>query len=1571
MSQVNHVAPMTSIVTDAVNRDTGHPDSRSELPPVQSPFRAFSTQPEDRGLYRGEDEKDACGLAVVATLDGNCTHEIVEAALTALRNLEHRGAVGGDEGTGDGAGILTQIPDAFFRDTVSFPLPPAGAYAVGTAFLPTGGQHLEPLRRALEDLAVMEGLRVLGWREVPVVDDAVGASARAVMPTFVQFFVADERHNARGASLFEPGAAASFDPTHLQLELDQKVFRVRKRAQNKFGVYFPSFSSRTLVYKGMLTTAQLQPFYPDLSDERFTTKLAVVHSRFSTNTFPSWPLAQPMRTLAHNGEINTVMGNRNWMRARQSSMSGAVLGRNPEELFPICSEGASDSQSLDEVAELLQLAGRPVTETMLMLIPEAWENNESMDPDLRAFYQYHSTLMEPWDGPACVSFTDGKRVGSVLDRNGLRPGRFWETEDGLVIFASEVGVIDIGDRKVVRKGRVSPGTMFLVDTEEGRIVDNNEIKAELAAAKPWRDWVQDSIVAISELPEREHMVHPAHSVRLRQKTFGYTEEDLKKIIGPMAVAGAEPIYAMGTDTPVAVLSDRSRLLYDYFVQSFAQVTNPPLDAIREELVTSLTGSVGPMANLLATQQAKTRLIKVDFPVINNDQLDQFLHLDNDDGAALTLKVRGLYRPDGGEESLRTRIAEICEKVSTAVNRGVQFVIISDRDSNGGWAPIPSLLLTSAVHHHLLRSATRTKVALIVESGDVREVHHVALLLGYGASAVNPYLAMESAEELVRRDEITGVSEEEAVYNLIKALGKGVQKIMSKMGISTVQSYCGAQTFEALGLSGELVNAYFFGTRTQIQGVGLDVIAEETASRHRLAYPEDGVTEPHRDLVIGGEYDWRREGPRHLFDPQTVFRLQHATQAGRYDIFKSYTARVDDQSRELATLRGLMSFTSERQPISIDQVEPVSSIVKRFSTGAMSYGSISMEAHETLAIAMNRLGGKSNTGEGGEDPERLMDPERRSAVKQIASGRFGVTSLYLATADDLQIKMAQGAKPGEGGQLMAQKVYPWIARTRHSTPGVSLISPPPHHDIYSIEDLAQLIYDLKRANPRSRVHVKLVSERGIGTVAAGVTKAKADVVLISGHDGGTGAAPLNSLKHAGMPWELGLAEAQQTLRLNGLRERVVVQADGQLKTGRDVVVAALLGAEEFGFATAPLVVEGCIMMRKCHLDTCPVGVATQNPELRKRFTGKAEHVVNFFEFIAEEVREYLAQLGFHSIEEAVGHAEVLRTREAIAHWKAKGLDLSPILDSFQSPGFKDGLRNTRTQDHELADHFDNKLIPLAAPAIEKGEPVRVMERVINTDRTVGTMLGYTVTSALGLKELADDTIDVTLTGEAGQSMGAFIPRGITLRLEGDANDYTGKGLSGGRIVVRPPREAGFASHENVIAGNVIGYGATSGEMFFSGTVGERFLVRNSGATAVVEGIGDHGCEYMTGGVALVLGETGRNFGAGMSGGVAYVLDLDESDINKQARDSGELLLATLDAQDRELVLSLIKRHGEETESEWAAELLENPDDIIARMTKLLPRDYSAVLALRHQAEAAGDDPDGDGTWHKILEVTTRG
>ena len=1520
----------------------------------KNPFNRFASRPGERGLYRPDQERDACGLAVISTLRGTPGHDIVEHALTALRNLEHRGAVGADEGTGDGAGLLTQVPDEFFRAVVPFPLPASGEYAVGTAFLPDDDGESADCVTGVEELAHAQGLTVLGWREVPVDASVIGRSARDCMPRFVQLFL------------------SVTDPDDGLGSLDSRAFRLRKRAQNRLGVYFPSLSSRTLVYKGMLTTAQVEPFYPDLSDPRFTTRLAIVHSRFSTNTFPSWPLAQPFRTVAHNGEINTVKGNRNWMRARQSMLAHDLLGEVPEELYPICTPGASDSASFDEVAELLMLSGRPLSHAIMMMIPEAWENHPGMDPARRAFYQYHSMLMEPWDGPAAVSFTDGTQVGAVLDRNGLRPARYWVTDDGLVVLASEVGVVEVDPARVVRKGRVAPGRMFLVDTAEGRIVEDHEIKSEVASAQPWQQWVEENLLDLESLPAREHVRPTPTSVQHRQRTFGYTSEELRILLQPMAATGAEPLGAMGTDTPIAVLSKRPRLLFDYFTQSFAQVTNPPLDAIREELVTSMRTSIGPGGNLLSTRQVRTRQINLDFPVIDNDQLAQISHLRDEEGTRLALKVRGLYRPDGGAADLEARLTEICEKVSAAVNRGVQYVVLSDRDSNAQWAPIPSLLLLSAVHHHLLASSNRTRTSLIVEAGDVREVHHVAVLIGYGASAINPYLAMESVEDLAHRGVLGEVSAEQAVGNLIKALGKGVQKIMSKMGISTVASYCGAQTFEAIGLSRVLVDRYFAGTHTPLGGVGLDVVAAENRARHEQAYPPDGNDiNPYRELEVGGEYQWRREGPPHLFNPETVFRLQHSTRERRYDIFKEYTRRVDDQSRDLMTLRGLLTLERGSRPaVPVSEVEPVAEIVKRFSTGAMSYGSISREAHETLAIAMNRLGAKSNTGEGGEDPERLLDPERRSAIKQIASGRFGVTSLYLATADDLQIKMAQGAKPGEGGQLMGSKVYPWVADTRHSTPGVSLVSPPPHHDIYSIEDLAELIYDLKRSNPQARVHVKLVSEAGVGTVAAGVTKAKADVVLISGHDGGTGASPLNSLKHAGAPWEIGLAEAQQTLMLNGLRGRVVVQVDGQLKTGRDVVIAALLGAEEYGFATAPLVVSGCIMMRVCHLDTCPVGVATQNPELRSRFTGRPEFVVNFFEFIAQEVREYLAELGFRSLDEAIGHIECLGVDPSKHHHKTSGLDLSAILEGYD-PADAEGtgpLRNVGPQNHELDQHFDNSLIRAAAPALERGEHVAVSQRIINTDRAVGTMLGYHVTQARLRDDLPADTIEVDLQGEAGQSLGAFLPAGVTLRLSGDANDYVGKGLSGGRIIVRPDVSAGFAAEQNVVAGNVIGYGATSGELYLRGRVGERFLVRNSGATAVVEGIGDHGCEYMTGGQALILGRTGRNFGAGMSGGTAWVLDLDRENLNPLAMATGELLLLEPDPEDRSIIADLLERHQTETGSEVAAALLADLPSSLDRFTKVLPRDYDAVLTTRAAVLEEGLDPDGDAAWARILEVT---
>jgi glutamate synthase (NADPH/NADH) large chain len=1352
------------------------------------------------------------------------------------------------------------------------------------------------------------------------------------MPYFSQLFVTDAEGRREG------------------IALDRPAFVLRKRAEREADVYFPSLSARTLVYKGMLTTGQLEPFFPDLSDPRFATAIALVHSRFSTNTFPSWPLAHPYRFVAHNGEINTVKGNRNWMRARESQLASELFSGDLERIYPICTPGASDTASFDEVLELLHLGGRSLPHSVLMMIPEAWENHASMDPDRRAFYQYHSTLMEPWDGPACVTFTDGSVVGAVLDRNGLRPGRYWVTDDGLVVLASESGVLDaIDPARVVRKGRLQPGRMFLVDTVEHRIVEDDEIKSAMAAQHPYADWLDAGLIDLADLPEREHIVHTHASVTRRQQTFGYTEEELRVILAPMARTGAEPIGSMGTDSPIAALSDRPRLLFDYFTQLFAQVTNPPLDAIREELVTSLISTIGPSGNLLEPSPASCRNITLPFPVIDNDELAKLIHV-NADGDMPGMKaatLSGLYRVAGGGDALAARLAEICAETDAAIEDGARLIVLSDRHSDAEHAPIPSLLLTSAVHHHLIRTKQRTQVGVLVEAGDVREVHHVALLIGYGAAAVNPYLAMESVEDLVREGTfLPGLDAETAIRNLIKALGKGVLKVMSKMGISTVASYRGAQVFEAVGLDADFVDTYFHLTDTKIGGAGIDVIAKEVAARHAKAYPASGISAAHRRLEIGGEYQWRREGEPHLFDPDTVFRLQHATRTRRYDIFKQYTQRVNEQSERLMTLRGLFALKNERTPVPIEEVEPVSEIVKRFSTGAMSYGSISREAHETLAIAMNQLGGKSNTGEGGEDPERLYDPARRSAIKQVASGRFGVTSEYLVNADDIQIKMAQGAKPGEGGQLPGHKVYPWVAGTRHSTPGVGLISPPPHHDIYSIEDLAQLIHDLKNANPRARVHVKLVSEVGVGTVAAGVSKAHADVVLISGHDGGTGASPLTSLKHAGGPWELGLAETQQTLLLNGLRDRIVVQTDGQLKTGRDVVIAALLGAEEFGFATAPLVVSGCVMMRVCHLDTCPVGVATQNPVLRDRFSGKPEFVVNFFEFIAEEVRELLAELGFRSIEEAVGHAELIDAGRAVDHWKAQGLDLAPLL---YVPELPEGAVRHRTteQDHGLDKALDNELIRLAAEALDSGAPVRAQIRVRNVNRTVGTMLGHEVTKKYGGAGLPDGTIDITLTGSAGQSFGAFLPRGITLRLEGDANDYVGKGLSGGRIVVRPDRGADHLDEDSTIAGNTIAYGATGGELFLRGRTGERFCVRNSGATVVAEGVGDHGCEYMTGGRAVVLGPTGRNFAAGMSGGIAYVLDLAADRVNP-----GMVGVEALDADDITWLHDVVRRHYEETGSTVAERLLADWGSALTRFGKVMPRDYKAVLAAKNAAEQAG-------------------
>ncbi|WP_374111714.1 glutamate synthase large subunit [Pseudonocardia sp. ICBG1142] len=1482
---------------------------------------------------------------MLADVTGKRSHAIVQKAIEALLRLEHRGARGAEYNTGDGAGILIQVPDAFYREVTDFDLPAEGAYATGIAMLPRDEAEAAAAIERIDALAAEEDLTVLGWRELPTDPDAadLGSIARNAMPGFRQLFVG-------GVEL--TGDAPESAPAGIDLE--RRAFCFRKRVEHDTETYFPSLSPRTVIYKGMLAEPQVAAFYPDLNDERVTSALAIVHSRFSTNTFPAWPLAHPFRYVAHNGEINTLRGNRNWMAARESLLESANLPGDLSRLTPIVTPDASDSATFDEVLELLHLSGRSLPHAVLMMIPEAWEHNTELDPARRAFYEYHSTLMEPWDGPALVAFTDGTRIGAVLDRNGLRPARYWVTEDGLVVLASEVGVLDVAPDKVVRKGRLEPGRMFLIDTELGKIVDDDEVKGALAAEHPYADWLHAGLIRLDELPARTRESPTHETLNLRQQALGYTEEELNVLLRPMAVSGAEPIGSMGNDAPLAAIAERPRQLYDYFIQLFAQVTNPPLDAIREELVTSLFSQLGPEQNLLDATPAHCRTIVVPFPVLTNDDLAKIVHI-NDDGefpGFASHVVRGTFTARDGGKGMLSRLAEIKQEVSRAIENGARLIVLSQRGVDAEHAPIPSLLLTGTVHHHLVRERSRTRVGLVVESADAREVHHIALLLGYGASAVNPYLAMATVEDLAERGDIPGVDGPTAAKNLVKALGKGVRKTMSKMGVSTVASYTGAQIFEAVGLGSEVIDAAFRGTASRIGGVGFDVLAEEVLAHHRRAYPADDVRASHRALPVGGEYQWRREGELHLFNPQTVFKLQHSTRAGKYEVFKEYTKAVDDQAKRLMTLRGLFRFKDGREPVSIDEVESIESIMTRFATGAISYGSISQEMHETLAIAMNRIGGRSNTGEGGEDPDRFTpDPNgdsRRSAVKQAASGRFGVTSEYLVNADDIQIKIAQGAKPGEGGQLPGSKVYPWIATTRYSTPGVGLISPPPHHDIYSIEDIKQLIHDLKNANPRARIHVKLVSQVGVGTVAAGVSKAHSDVVLISGHDGGTGASPLSSIKHAGGPWELGLAETQQTLMANGLRDRITVQADGQLKTGRDVVIAALLGAEEYGFATAPLVVSGCIMMRVCHLDTCPVGVATQNPELRKKFNGKAEYVVNFMRFVAQEVREILAELGFRSLDEAIGRADVLDVDTAAQHWKSKHLDLSPIFKIADVPDDAPRKR-TREQDHGLDKALDNTMIQLAEGALRNGDRVRLDLPVRNVNRTVGTMLGSELTRAHGGKGLPDDTIDITLTGSAGQSFGAFVPKGITLRLVGDTNDYFGKGLSGGRLTLRPDPSSPFPAEENVIAGNVIGYGATSGEMFIRGVVGERFCVRNSGAVAVVEGVGDHGCEYMTGGRVVVLGRTGRNFAAGMSGGVAYLLDGDRNRVNPEMVD-----LDPLADEDRSIVHDLVERHHAETGSAVAHALLTDWDNAVERFGKVMPKDYKRVLLATENAEREGRD-----------------
>ncbi|HEY2991836.1 MAG TPA: glutamate synthase large subunit [Methylomirabilota bacterium] len=1508
----------------------------------------YAGQSPAQGLYDPRHEHDACGVGFVVDIQGRKSHTIVRKALQVLINLLHRGACGCEPNTGDGAGILLQMPDRFLRREcarIGFTLPPVTEYGAGLVFLPREAMQADKVRAIFHSIVDDEGQRLLGWRNVPFDDSALGDSARAVRPTIKQVFI------GRGAS----------PQDHAQFE--RKLYVIRKQfekavaaldiPENKFA-YIPSLSSNTLIYKGMLSADQIEGMYPDLVDPDVESALALVHQRFSTNTFPSWPLAHPYRYVAHNGEINTLRGNINWMRAREALCRSSLMSdADLRKVLPVTREGLSDSATFDNVLEFLVMNGRSLPHAILMMIPEPWQNHESMSPERRAFYEFHASLMEPWDGPASIAFTDGTVIGAVLDRNGLRPSRYYVTKDGLVVMASEVGVLDIAPENILVKERLHPGKIFLVDTAQGRIIDDEEIKTRLAAEQPYRDWLSDNVVRLDDLPAHPAPAADRDSVLTRQVAFGYTHEDLRLLLAPMAKNGEEPIGSMGTDTSLAVLSSRPRPLYDYFKQLFAQVTNPPLDQIREELVTSMESTVGPEGNLLQAAPASCRQIVIKDPVLSNEEVAKLRHVAHPWFKSVTLPM--LYPVASGAAGLERALEQLQRAASAAIADGANIVILSDRGLTREQAAIPSLLATAAVHHHLVRRGERTRCGLVIETGDAREVHHMCLLIGYGAGAVNPWVAFETLDDMIRQALLLDVDHDKARRNYVKALNKGILKVMAKMGISTLQSYCGAQIFEAIGLNRDLVDHYFTGTASRVSGIGIDVIAEELQRRHADAFPTRPVG--HADLDWGGEYQWRRDGEYHLFNPDTVFKLQHATRSGQARIFREYTKLVDDQSRQLATLRGLIELQAG-QPVPLGEVEPVEAILKRFATGAMSYGSISQEAHETLAIAMNRMGGKSNTGEGGEDPARYRrDPNgdwRRSAIKQVASARFGVTSEYLVNADDLQIKMAQGAKPGEGGQLPGHKVYPWIAKVRFATPGVGLISPPPHHDIYSIEDLAQLIHDLKNANPKARIHVKLVAEVGVGTVAAGVSKAHADVVLISGHDGGTGASPLTSIKHGGVPWELGLAETQQVLVLNKLRDRIVVQVDGQMKTGRDVVIAALLGAEEFGFSTAPLVVMGCIMMRVCHLNTCPVGVATQDPELRKRFTGTPEMVERFFRFVAEEVREYMAQLGFRTMAEMIGRVDRLNFKAALEHWKAKGLDLSTILYEPDMPASV-ARHCVTSQDHGLDRALDRTtLIPACREAVEHGKPVSLSLPIRNVNRTVGTMLGFEITSKWGGRGLPDDTVRVHFTGSAGQSFGAFVPRGVTFTLEGDANDYWGKGLSGGRLIVFPPRAATFKAEDNIVIGNVALYGATSGEAFVRGVAGERFAVRNSGAHAVVEGIGDHGCEYMTGGRVVVIGHSGRNFAAGMSGGIAYVLDVD-GDFKRRCN-LGMVEIGPLDqAEEITFVRDLIRRHVAHTGSDYAARILTDWIGHQPRFVRVMPRDYKRVLAAEAKAQAEGREP----------------
>jgi len=1504
--------------------------------------------PENQGLYDPFHEHDSCGVGFVVHLKGQKSHKIVEDGITALEHLNHRGACGCEVNTGDGAGVLIQIPHDFFAHVCAHEgirLPER--YGVGLFFAPKNEDAQARAKRLFEDIVREEDQHLVAWRRVPTNNSSLGFSAQAAEPDMFHVFIA-------------PGEAAKNDD-----DFERRLYVIRKLFENQIArsdieeatsFYFPSLSCRTLVYKGMLMATQLREYFPDLSDPRMSSALCMFHSRFSTNTFPSWKLAHPYRMISHNGEINTLRGNINWMRAREAMFESDVIP-DIQRIIPIIDEKGSDTACFDNALELLYMAGRPLHQAVMMMIPEPWDGHESMSQEKKDFYRYHACLMEPWDGPASIAFTDGRVIGAVLDRNGLRPSRYYVTKDDYVIMASEVGVLPVEPDNVLHKGRLQPGRMFLVSLEEGRIIDDTELKQQMATEKPYGEWISQNMKTIDDLPVGEPAPHLTGDELLQQQmAFGYTVEDLKYILGPMSRNGEEAVGSMGTDTPLAVLSDKPQLLYNYFKQLFAQVTNPPLDAIREEIVTSVKTLIGPESDLLDPQPGNARMVEIKMPFISNEDMARFKALDN--GFLRSRVIPLLYPAAEGPKGLERTIDRLCEQADEAIDDGITLLILSDRGVDADNAPIPALLATAGLNNHLTRERQRTRVGVLLETAEAREAHHHALLLGYGAGAINPYLALDTLKQMAEEDQLEAtISYEDALAHYLKACKKGVVKIMSKMGISTIQSYRGAQIFEAIGLSHDFVDKYFTYTASRIGGVGIEEIALDMLSHHKRAFPErEGGL---KELLWGGQYQWRRDGEFHLFNPETIFKLQHSTRSGQQNVFKEYTRMVDEQAERLCTLRGLFEIKSDRDPVPIEEVEPAEAIFHRFATGAMSFGSIGAEAHETLAIAMNRIGGKSNTGEGGEDRRRFQPDEngdqRRSAIKQVASGRFGVTSEYLVNADELQIKMAQGAKPGEGGQLPGHKVYPWIAQVRYSTPGVGLISPPPHHDIYSIEDLAQLIHDLKNSNPRARINVKLVAEIGVGTVAAGVAKAKSDVVLISGHDGGTGASPITSIKHAGIPWELGLAETQQTLVLNNLRDRIVVQTDGQMKTGRDVVIGALLGAEEYGFATAPLVVMGCIMMRVCHLDTCPVGIATQNPKLREKFEGQAEHVVNFFRFIAEEIREYLAAMGYRSVDEIIGRSDLLDMRRAIEHYKTRGLDFSAI---FYRPDVGPDVATRRIvdQDHGLDKALDQELLKLCKDTLDNGTPTRLELPIRNVNRTVGTILGSELTRKYGFDGLPDDTIHIKFKGSAGQSFGAFVPRGITLELEGDSNDYVGKGLSGGKIIVYPPKESTFVSEENILIGNVVLYGATSGLFFARGVAGERFAVRNSGAMAVVEGIGDHGCEYMTGGRVVIIGKSGRNFGAGMSGGIAFVYDPD-GDFHIRCNNEMVDLEKLDDAEDLDLVRGLIERHREHTGSTVAEGLLAQWPAIAEKFVKVMPRDYKRVLLEQLEATRAVDPETG--------------